>query len=218
MVRRRACSSPCFRLVLSLMMAFTGRVALDVSFVARWTSRGVSSKLLLQRAAAPLAKDHSLDDGPLRQRHFGPAELGDMLIPPQPIGRLVQKGEEVAVEYDPSIDPEFVQDDYGYGGEFVWEPLTPEGGLISQDGYDELSFPVPVDRLEYIQGAGYLEAEEGEDYRAYLSETPEVRDGREFVTVVLKGGADSVRSGAERLMAGMLHRRPWDQAAAALDS
>mmetsp|Transcript_19680 Transcript_19680/g.45914 ORF Transcript_19680/g.45914 Transcript_19680/m.45914 type:complete len:258 (-) Transcript_19680:37-810(-) len=155
--------------------------------------------------------DHDLSERALNQMDYGPSEIGDMLIPPQPIGRLVQKGADmVAVEYDPNIHPEFVKDTYGRGGEFVWEPLTPEGGIISEDGYDELAFPVPADRVDYIQGAGYLQAAEGEDYRAYLSERTEVRDGREWHTVILKGGADSVAAGAARLMDGLLHRRPWE--------
>eukprot|EP00971_Amphidinium_carterae_P222430 4414784-Amphidinium_carterae.1 len=131
MVRCKACSTRSPPLILTymplLMLVCAGGLALERGFVPRPPCR---RSLLVQRAAAPLAKDHSLDEGPLRQRHYGPAELGDMLIPPQPIGRLVQKGEDVAVEYDPNMDPEFVHDEYGYGGEFVWEPLTPEGGLI----------------------------------------------------------------------------------------
>ncbi|OLP87116.1 hypothetical protein AK812_SmicGene31691 [Symbiodinium microadriaticum] len=129
----------------------------------------------------------------------GIEESGDALIPAMPIGRLVQKGSTTGLEYDPFDAPEFIEDEHG-GGIFSWMPVTAEGGLMPEGEYDEQSFEVPADRLEYLQGAGWLQAGSSEDYRAYIvGEISEVH-GRKWQRVVLKGRKDSVREGALRLM------------------
>ncbi|CAJ1340089.1 unnamed protein product [Effrenium voratum] len=139
-------------------------------------------------------------------------ESGDDLIPAMPIGRLVSKGSTTGLEYDPFDAPEFIEDEMG-GGTFSWMPVTAEGGLLPEGEYDEQSFEVPVDRLEYLQGSGFLQAKESEDYRAYfIGEVTEVH-GRKWQRVVLKGRRDSVQEGGLRLMEGVLRRRPWDEPA-----
>ncbi|CAE7666150.1 unnamed protein product [Symbiodinium sp. CCMP2456] len=125
----------------------------------------------------------------------------------RPIGRLVTKGSTTGLEYRPQYDPfdapEFIEDEHG-GGIFSWMPVTAEGGLMPEGEYDEQSFEVPADRLEYLQGAGWLQAGESEDYRAYIvGEVSEVH-GRKWQRVVLKGRKDSVREGGLRLMASQL--------------
>lgn len=140
-----------------------------------------------------------------------PDDVGDALIPQQPIGRLVTKGDIGALEYDPADGPEFICDEHG-SGNFSWMPLTPEGGLFGQGGYMEQRMPVPADRLEYLTGAGWLQAAKGEDYRAYVDDDAmaDDGDGRAYRLVILRGSHEGVRSGSLRLMAGVLKRRPWD--------
>jgi len=141
---------------------------------------------------------------------MGPEDPGDALIPQQPIGRLVTKGDIGALEYDPIDAPEFVPGEFG-GGEFSWEPLTPEGGLLDvNEDYDELTLPVPVDRLDYLIGAGYLEAQGDEDYRAYVDDEVTEFDGREWQNIVLRGKKACVKLGQLRLMEGVTRRRPWE--------
>ncbi|CAE7031045.1 unnamed protein product [Symbiodinium sp. CCMP2592] len=133
----------------------------------------------------------------------GIEESGDALIPAMPIGRLVSKGSTTGLEYDPFDAPEFIEDEHG-GGIFSWMPVTAEGGLMPEGEYDEQSFEVPADRLDYLQGGGWLQAGESEDYRAYIvGEVSEVH-GRKWQRVVLKGRKDSVREGGLRLMASQL--------------
>lgn len=139
-----------------------------------------------------------------------PDEPGDTLIPQQPIGRLVTKGDVGALEYDPADAPEYVSDEHG-NGMFSWEPLTPEGGLLDRDEeFAEKALPVPRDRIDYLLGSGYLQAEEGEDYRAYIDDEVEVLDGREWQRIVLRGNRNGVEDGMLRLMRGVLRRRPWE--------
>jgi len=139
-------------------------------------------------------------------------EAGDDLIPSQPIGRLVTKGTETCLEYDPEDAPEFISDEHGTG-KFTWEPLTPEGFEMRPSEYTEEAVPVPADRVFYLQGAGFLQADEDEDYRAYIDPEVTVAHGRKWQRVVLKGHQDGVRAGLVRLMAGVLRRRPWERPA-----
>merc|ERR1739848_681425 len=113
---------------------------------------------------------------------------------------------------DPSDAPEFVRGDFNSGC-FSWTPVTPEGNRLTSEGYAEQSFPVPTDRVEYLLGAGWLHGEDGEDYRAYIDDTiiPDPNGGdREFQKVILRGSSHAVNAGSIRLMAGLLHRRPWE--------
>merc|ERR1712032_909928 len=105
---------------------------------------------------------------------------------------------------------EFVPDGYG-GGEWSWESVTPEGGILRPDEYAEEAIPVPADRVQYLQGAGFLDAEEDEDYRAYVDKDVFTAHGRNWQRVVLKGHISGVQNGMHRLMAGVLRRRPWEQ-------
>eukprot|EP00929_Paragymnodinium_shiwhaense_P107763 TRINITY_DN74125_c0_g1_i1.p1 TRINITY_DN74125_c0_g1~~TRINITY_DN74125_c0_g1_i1.p1 ORF type:complete len:260 (+),score=39.80 TRINITY_DN74125_c0_g1_i1:118-897(+) len=139
-----------------------------------------------------------------------PEDPADALIPQQPIGRLVSKYDIAALEYDPSDAPEYVADEFG-NGQFVWEPLSPEGGMLGPGEYAEQSFPVPEDKIDYLIGAGWLHSDGEEDYRAYVDDSvTESSDGRRWRNVVLKGSCDGVQAGSMRLMAGVLRRRPWD--------
>lgn len=139
-------------------------------------------------------------------------ESGDALIPPMPIGRLVSKGSMTSLEYDPFDAPEFIQDEMG-GGIFSWMPVTAEGSLLpDNESYAEQAFEVPVDRLEYLQGSGFLEAKASEDFRAYFVGEVRELDGRKWQRVMLKGRRESVQEGALRLMEGVLRQRPWDEA------
>ncbi|CAE7433793.1 unnamed protein product [Symbiodinium natans] len=137
-------------------------------------------------------------------------ESGDALIPPMPIGRLVSKGSTTGLEYDPFDAPEFIEDEHG-GGIFSWMPVTAEGGLLPEGEYDEQCFEVPADRLDYLQGGGWLQAGEGQDYRAYIVGEVSEAHGRTWQRVVLKGRKESVQEGGLRLMEGVLRQRPWDQ-------
>jgi len=165
-----------------------------------------------QRQIGRRKVDEGLNEFPaaVQQRERAVEDPGDALIPQQPVGRLVAKGNIAALEYDPTDAPEFIAGPFGEG-EWSWEPLTPEGGLLDQDeAYAEMAVHVPSDRLQYMKGAGYFLAQEGEDYRAYIdSEVVTVQD-RDYQKVTLRGSKDSVGSGGRRLMAGVLHRRPWD--------
>merc|ERR1712232_358467 len=139
-----------------------------------------------------------------------PEDPADALIPQQPIGRLVSKYEVAALEYDPSDAPEYVCDEHGTGS-FVWEPLSPEGGLLGPGEYAEHSFPVPEDRVDYLIGGGWLQSDGEEDYRAFVDDAVvESSDGRRWRNVVLRGSHEGVQAGSMRLMAGVLRRRPWD--------
>lgn len=154
-----------------------------------------------------------------RRARWGPEDPGDALIPQQPLGRIVSKGDIAALEYDPADAPEFIADEHGEG-EFSWEPLTPEGALPGEEEqYLEQVFQVPVDRLDYLMGAGWLEAGQDEalqDYRAYVDDEVIVAHGREWKRVVLRGERESVDAGGLRLMAGVLRQRPWDEPSGAL--
>eukprot|EP00435_Cladocopium_sp_Y103_P010594 s1386_g2.t1 len=148
----------------------------------------------------------------VRRRSTELEESGDALIPPMPIGRLVSKGSMTSLEYDPFDAPEFIQDEMG-GGVFSWMPVTAEGSLLpDNESYAEQAFEVPVDRLEYLQGSGFLEAKVNEDFRAYFVGEVRELDGRKWQRVMLKGRRDSVQEGALRLMEGVLRQRPWDEA------
>merc|ERR1712232_790497 len=121
--------------------------------------------------------------------------------------------------YDPMDAPEFIPDEHG-GGIFSWMPVTNEGTLLaSGEEYAEQSFEVPTERLDYMEGAGFLQAHgDDEDYRAYVQSEVINAHGREWRRVVLKGRKESVRLGGLRLMAGVLRRRPWDAPPAPLPS
>jgi len=136
-------------------------------------------------------------------------ELGDTLIPQQPIGRVVTKGHQQCLEYDPEDGPEFVADAFGTG-HFSWDPVTPEGVVLKPGEYTEECVPVPADRIQYLQGGGFLEAEEDEDYRAYIDDDVFSSHGRKWKRVILKGHRLGVRAGMLRLMAGVFRRRPWE--------
>jgi len=138
-----------------------------------------------------------------------------MLVPQQPIGRLVTKGQTGALEYDPSDAPEFIADEFG-SGVFSWDPLTPEGGLLEPGEYAEQSIPVPEDRLDYLRGAGWLEGKEDEDCRAYVEDETLLAHGREWRQVTLRGSRDAVQQRAMQVMAGVLRQRPWDPPAPTL--
>ena len=129
-----------------------------------------------------------------------------------PIGRLVSKGSMTSLEYDPFDAPEYVSDEMG-GGIFSWMPVTAEGSLLADDteSYAEEAYEVPVDRLEYLQGSGFLEARPSEDFRAYFVGEVKELDGRKWQRVLLKGRRDSVQEGGLRLMEGVLRQRPWDE-------
>lgn len=137
------------------------------------------------------------------------AELGDTLIPPQPIGRAVTKAFQQCLEYDPEDGPEFVADQFG-SGHFSWDPVTPEGFVLKPGEYTEEAVPVPADRIHYLQGAGFLAAEGDEDYRAYIDNDVFSAHGRKWQRIILKGHRLGVRTGMLRLMAGVLRRRPWE--------
>jgi len=137
-------------------------------------------------------------------------ESGDDLIPPMPIGRLIAKGKVAGLEYDPLDAPEFVADEFG-SGEFSWEPLTPEGGLVDEsEGYLEESIPVPSDRLGYLRAAGYLTAPPEADCRFYFNDEVFVNNDREWQYVAVRGNKIDVEQSVLRLMQGIVHRRPWE--------
>lgn len=138
-----------------------------------------------------------------------PEELGDTLIPQQPIGRVVTKGYSQCLEYDAEDGPEFVADAFGTGY-FSWDPVSPEGFALKPGEYAEEAVPVPADRIQYLQGGGFLESEEDEDYRAYIDEDVFFSHGRKWKRIILKGHRLGVRSGMLRLMAGVFRRRPWE--------
>lgn len=163
-----------------------------------------------------IGSSRSLRGSRRSQKHIvrvQPDEPGDALIPPMPIGRLVTKGEVGALEYDPSDAPEFISDEFGTG-EFSWQPVTPEGGLLAPGEYLEEAFPVPSDRIDYLIEGGWLEPQQDEDYRTYVDDDVVKTNNRNWQTVVLRGSRDSVRVGSLRLMTGLFHRRPWDGPAA----
>ncbi|CAE7769797.1 unnamed protein product [Symbiodinium pilosum] len=141
--------------------------------------------------------------GPAVLRQSSAEESGDALIPPMPMGRLVTKGSTTGLEYDPFDAPEFIEDEHG-GGIFSWMPVTAEGGLLPEGEYDEQSFEVPADRIEYLQGSGWLQAKGDEDYRAYIVGEVSEAHGRKWQRIILKGRKESVHEGGLRLMAPQL--------------
>lgn len=127
-----------------------------------------------------------------------------------PIGRPIVKGKVAGLEYDPLDAPEFVADEFG-NGEFSWEPLTPEGGILDDgEDYLEESIPVPADRLGYLRAAGYLTVPVNEDCRFYFNDEVTVHNDREWQYVVVRGNKIDVERGVLRLMQGITHRRPWE--------
>lgn len=141
------------------------------------------------------------------RRHV--AETGDDLIPMQPIGRPVAKGNFTALEYDPVDAPEYVCDEFG-NGFFSWEPVTPEGRLGEPGAYRELALPVPEERLSYLRSGGFLESGPEDDCRYYIDGEVFSAYGREWRHITIKGDVEAVQAAERRLMSGILRRRPWD--------